>query len=114
MGRRTPPPPPLAALLAATACCWPFAVVPLPAAAADPATAGCHAAAAVTVAAAATLRKAQNVRGDASVEEALQTIGVRREPAARAGQELAELGLETALDLWLLGEMEAGEVLAEA
>ena len=54
------------------------------------------------------------MRGDALVEEALQSVGVRQESAARAGQELAELGLETALDLWLLGATEAGEVLAEA
>ena len=111
MGRRTLPL--LAALVqlaAAAACCWPLALVP-PATAV---TAPSCAAATVTVAAAATQRKAQSVRGDALVEEALQSVGVRQESAARAGQELAELGLETALDLWLLGDTEAGEVLAEA
>ena len=111
MGHRTPPL--LAALVqlaAAAACCWPLALVP-PATAA---TAPSCAAATVSVAAAATQRKAQSVRGDALVEEALQSVGVRQDSAARAGQELAELGLETALDLWLLGDTEAGEVLAEA
>eukprot|EP01052_Picozoa_sp_SAG31_P050657 SAG31_NODE_11661_length_1008_cov_1.863586_2_plen_42_part_01 len=41
-------------------------------------TAPSCAAAAVTVAAAATQRKAQSVRGNALVEQALQSVGVRQ------------------------------------
>eukprot|EP01052_Picozoa_sp_SAG31_P022729 SAG31_NODE_1823_length_7191_cov_9.623519_3_plen_220_part_00 len=107
-------PPATAAVLVVAACCFccccHAVASPMP----SPFAPRTSCADAVSSAAATTLRRAQSVCADAPVEEALRSVGVQRDSALRAGPELAKLGLETALDLHLLGEAEAGELLAEA
>ena len=62
-------------------------------------------------------RAAQQLRGDATVAEALRIIrvvGINREPASAAEHALAALGFDTALDLRLLaGGPEAAELMSE-
>eukprot|EP01052_Picozoa_sp_SAG31_P052684 SAG31_NODE_13120_length_891_cov_1.255051_1_plen_225_part_00 len=69
---------------------------------------------AASAAADAVAQTANDVCGGASAEQALRSVGVPANEAARTAQALATLGLRTALDLRLLGGgAEAEELLLE-